>query len=115
MGTTDFSVRWKGLVDDGYPVVEQHWVVAELTVCFGGAVRGVAAQACGDTFAERVDSVRCNDFLGGFYLYPVVVGAVLLELVADGVDYPVGQEREEKVDVGGYVCLSDAYLEWDSK
>lgn len=92
MGTTDFPVWWRGLVDDGYPAVGQHWVVAELTVSFGGAVRGVAAQACGGAFAERVESVRCNDFWGGrdaLYLDPVVVGAVLLELVADGVDYPV--------------------------
>lgn len=34
------------------------------------------------------------------YLCPVVGNAVLFEFVANGIDYPIGQQAEEEVRIG---------------
>lgn len=59
-------------------------------------------------FAQSVVGLSGDGLLRGedtLYLCPVVGNAVLLEFVADGVDYPISQQTEEKVRVGFLIAL----------
>ena len=59
-------------------------------------------------FAQSVVGLSGDGLLRGedaLYLCPVVGNAVLLEFVADGVDYPIGQQTEEEVCVRVLIAL----------
>ena len=107
MGTTDFAIgRWLGRFD-GVPL-ERDGLVAQGAVGFGGSVGGVRVEPELDGLAQCVVGLGGDGLLDvedALELGPVVIDAVLLELVADSVDDPVGEHAEEQVRVAAVVLL----------
>ena len=104
-----FSVfQTLGLDTTDFHFLEWGWFVLQFLIYLLDLFRRLGTHSVFHLFSEAVNRCRRDGFLRPHDSHdfgPVVVDITLLQLVADGVDYPIGEQPKEEVGVAVVILV----------